>query len=270
MVNTTQRIDRLEEEIRAIPNLINAKMERIRSELNLTTQNLYSQINTITQGHKTMATVMSNLNHTIEKLSERLTNPYFINPDVVNPLTQIQQNTLPQNNRQITPTPVPFTKNHENANVAVEEGRGNWRNRKLDLPAFYGEDSDGWILQAERYSTVNSLSEKEKIEFQEKSKEKRSEGGGACGCAWFRAWRFNRRRAARRLLFGKPRWRWRKKTRLAFSRKRRGKEEKSEEEAKVVLGEDGRVGGTCRMAAVRAVEAKEENKNLWKKKVKKN
>ena len=45
-----------------------------------------------------------------------------------------------------------------------DEGRGNWRSRKLDLPVFYGEVPDGWILQAERYFTFYSLSEKEKVE----------------------------------------------------------------------------------------------------------
>jgi hypothetical protein len=197
-----------------------------------------------------MAFEMSNLNRAIEKLSERLTNPYFINLDAINPFIQNQQNALPQNNSQIIPTPIPFTENHGNYNVAVEEGReiGGIKSvtyqclkEKTQINGSYKRrDPNEWILQAERYSTFYSGSEKEKMEFQERSKEKRPEGGGACGCAWFRAWRFNRRRVTRRLLFGKPRWRWRKKTRLAFSRKRRGKEGNSKEDAKVVLGVNGR------------------------------
>lgn len=156
MVNNSQRIDRLEGEIRAIPHLISSEMDRIRSELNLTTQNLSSQINTINQNHNSLSTEMTTLSQTIQILSDKLTNP-----DILNPLIQAHPNTSAQN------TPHHEFLNSDGEPISQEnsgEERGNWRNKKLDLPVFVGDDPDGWILQAERYFTFYSLSEKEKVE----------------------------------------------------------------------------------------------------------
>lgn len=38
------------------------------------------------------------------------------------------------------------------------------KGRKLEIPAFDGKDPDGWILKAERYFTLNRLSQEEKID----------------------------------------------------------------------------------------------------------
>ena len=137
-------------------------MDRLRSELNLTTQNLNSQINTITQNHGTLATEMSILSQTIQTLTDKLTSP-----NLINPLIQNQQNTPTQNSPTQNNTLLEFSlfKGEPEAQpVNNDEGRGNWRSWKLDLPVFYGEEPDGWILQAERYFTFYSLSEKEKVE----------------------------------------------------------------------------------------------------------
>lgn len=99
MVNNTQRIDRLEGEIRALPRLLNSEMERIRSELNLTSQNLSTQIHTITQNHGTLATEMTTLSQTIQALSDKLTNPDILNPLIqTNPPIPNQNNTTPNIN----------------------------------------------------------------------------------------------------------------------------------------------------------------------------
>jgi len=43
-------------------------------------------------------------------------------------------------------------------------GRTDVRGHRLEMPFFEGEDPDGWIFRAERYFSVNDLSEGEKLE----------------------------------------------------------------------------------------------------------
>ena len=42
--------------------------------------------------------------------------------------------------------------------------RSNWKSKQLDLPIFNGENSDGWIFQAERYFHFHKLTEEEIME----------------------------------------------------------------------------------------------------------
>nr|QIA97942.1 hypothetical protein AP_R.00g000396-v1.0.a3 [Amaranthus palmeri] len=106
---------------------------------------------------------MANLSRTIRKLDEKLTNPDFINPLHQNPPNTVNpNNSIP--NSPITVSPNSITPENFETQENEDGGRGNWRNRKSDLPTFWGEDPDGWILQAERYFTFYSLSEKEKME----------------------------------------------------------------------------------------------------------
>ena len=42
--------------------------------------------------------------------------------------------------------------------------RHDFRFRKLEMPLFDGSNPDGWILKAERYFSVNRLSNEEKLE----------------------------------------------------------------------------------------------------------
>ena len=42
--------------------------------------------------------------------------------------------------------------------------RPDFRFRKLEMPLFDGLNSDGWIMKAERYFSVNRLSNEEKLE----------------------------------------------------------------------------------------------------------
>lgn len=104
---------------------------------------------------------MSTLSQTIQILSDKLTNPEFSNP-----LIQNQQNTPTLNTPTQNTPPLEFS-TLEGEPISQEEyaveGRRNWRNKR-DLPVFYGDDPNGWILQAERYFTFYGLSEKEKVE----------------------------------------------------------------------------------------------------------
>ena len=53
----------------------------------------------------------------------------------------------------------------EDGGLGVNHDNGaNWRFKKLDMPAFNGENPDGWILRAERFFNFYRLSEEDKLE----------------------------------------------------------------------------------------------------------
>lgn len=54
-----------------------------------------------------------------------------------------------------------------NGGVSTDHGGGGtpgWRHKRLDFPAFDGQNPDGWILKAERFFTFYQLSEAEKVD----------------------------------------------------------------------------------------------------------